>query len=127
MHCSKSKEESKQDVKKIPLGHNFFLAFTTEFNSRHIHKLVLSGTHTDTTEVMFLTFRMSKTFVNYSTSREGYIVKIINGPVLRLANEDEKKVFFDMKKRENEDIGFEYPQNLDFTLSIGDMLMPEQY
>ncbi|MEB3216407.1 MAG: hypothetical protein VKN72_09250 [Nostocales cyanobacterium 94392] len=48
---------------------------------------------------------------------------LTNGDLLRVANDEERKAFYKLKKQENEVINFNYPE-INYTLSIGDTLEP---
>jgi len=67
-----------------------------------------------------VTFRSAKTFVNYRSAP----VQLADGQQLHLATPEERQAFLAWRRRENQEMDFDYPA-LNFTLSPSDLLTPE--
>lgn len=101
----------------ITMEHNSVILFSLSTNSQHLHKIVLNNDGQDN-QWLGITFRMSKTFIRH-VNNVPYLYTA--GPVLKMANEEERKIFYKLRGRENKKIEFEYP-GLNFTISPSDML-----
>uniref|UniRef100_A0A0G4I9I8 Fe2OG dioxygenase domain-containing protein n=1 Tax=Chromera velia CCMP2878 TaxID=1169474 RepID=A0A0G4I9I8_9ALVE len=122
--------ESKEEgggTYEIPLVHNSVVLFSVETNRKFRHKIVLD-TSCSPPENLWLgvTFRTSNTFVNFDF-REGGGGKAVfeggDGALLELAVGEQVKQFYSMRKRENEEVGFQYPP-IAYTISESDMMPP---
>ena len=67
-----------------------------------------------------ITFRKSKTYIHFKDNAPFFP----NGERLNLANDDQSKEFYKLRGQENKSMDFTY-QDLFYTLSIGDTLMPK--
>lgn len=103
---------------EIPLAHGSVVAFTLATNRRFIHAIELVANAADN-EWLGITFRTSKTFVRFV---DGAPV-LATGERLTLATEDERRTFFELRRRENAEADFAYPA-LAFTISESDLLPP---
>jgi hypothetical protein len=105
----------------LPLHHNSAVVFSVSANARFKHKIVLSGAAGAENRWLGVTFRTSKTFVHY---RDGG-AHFADGPRLVLADEEQKREFFRLRRRENAETDFAYPRLL-YTISESDLLPPER-
>ena len=65
-----------------------------------------------------ITFRLSKTFINFINE----IPYFYNSErILKLANNEETKEFYKLRKNENTNIDFKWP-NLDYTINKSDLI-----
>ena len=103
---------------ELPLAHGTVVAFSLETNRHFTHTIALTANapHNDW---LGLTFRTAKTFVTFVDGKP----QLANGAQLTLADEDQRRAFFQMRRRENDEIEFTYP-SLSYTLSESDMLAP---
>lgn len=110
----KNKETGKE--REIVLEHNTMVTFDLDTNSKHVHKIILDRPAKK--RWLGLTMRWSTTFVKtindivYMKSKN-YLEK---KKLLRIATDEERKQFYQMKGEENKKIDFKYPP-LDYTLS----------
>lgn len=106
---------------EIPLVHNSVVVFSVGANRRFRHKIVLERTSkTPENEWLGITFRTAKTFVRFDEER----VCLPNGGPLVLANDEQRREFFHMRRRENQEMDFCYPE-IAYTLSESDRMRPE--
>ncbi len=97
---------------EIELDNNSIVIFSTEINKQYLHKIILKNNNKIIEqEWIGITFRLSKTFIDYCN------------PCLTIANEIEKKEFLNLKKEENNNIDFIYP-NISYTINPSDLLPP---
>jgi len=82
----------------ITLEHNSIVYFSLETNRHYLHKIIGNG------KWLGITFRNSKTKADNLT----------------IANDEEKKELLLLRKQENSNIDFSYP-NINYTLSYGDL------
>jgi len=107
---------------EIPLVHNSVVVFSVAANRRFRHKIVLEkNSQTPENEWLGITYRTSKTFVRI----EGEEVNLRDGSYLTLANEEQRREFFELRRRENQEVDFKYPP-LTYTLSASDRMRPER-
>ena len=103
---------------EIPLAHNSVVTWDLETNKRYRHKIVLdTATKPPENDWLGLTLRTSKTFVRAAADGAAFE----DGRPLALATEAECKEFYALRRRENEETGFEYPP-LSYTISPSDLL-----
>ena len=88
---------------KIPLFHNSVVLFSTSINACHLHKIILSQIRGDS--CIFMTFRLSKG-VRPST----------------LATDQQRHDFYHLRKQENVEINFKWPEGIYYTMSPGDLM-----
>ncbi|MBA4067445.1 MAG: hypothetical protein C0501_27795 [Isosphaera sp.] len=105
----------------IPLTHNSAVVFSVGTNRRLKHKIVLreSG-RTHENRWLGVTFRTSKTFVRF---RDG-CAYFPDGVRLTLAGEEQRREFYSLRRRENDETDFTYPR-LTYTVSDSDLVPPE--
>lgn len=94
----------------IPLLHGGVVAFSLETNRRFTHAIAPSSKADN--DWFGITFRTSKTFV-----RDG----AIDGVPLTLATEEQRREFFQLRRRENDELDFTYPP-IAYTLSPSDLM-----
>ena len=109
---------------EIDLDNNSIILFNLVTNSKYLHKIKLKKNSKldkiDSNQDKWLgvTFRLSKTYINFECQTP---VLLNLNKELRLANEAEEKEFFNLKKRENNEINFPFP-NIEYTISPGDLI-----
>ncbi|MCX5388618.1 hypothetical protein [Streptomyces sp. NBC_00094] len=105
---------------EIPLAHNSFVAFSVDTNRRLKHKIVLDA-HARAADNQWLgvTFRTAKTFVRF---REGHAY-LPQGARLMSADDEQRREFYQLRRRENEETDFVYPL-LTYTVSESDLMPP---
>lgn len=115
-------KEREGYVVEIPLLNNSVVVFSLDANCRYRHKIVLdTSIKQPANEWLGLTFRVSKTFVQYNESG----AYIENCDMLRLAGEEECREFYSLRRRENIEVDFVYP-SLAYTISASDLLPPRE-
>ncbi|MGO4632873.1 alpha-ketoglutarate-dependent dioxygenase AlkB [Streptomyces sp. 2RAF24] len=105
---------------EIPLDHNSFVAFSVGSNRRFRHKIVLDdpGRRADN-QWLGVTFRTSKTLVRFR-DENAYLPQ---GPRLVSADDEQRREFYRLRRRENNETDFTYPL-LTYTLSESDLMPP---
>lgn len=115
-----SKEHDGAEV-EIPLTHHGVVVFSTEDNRLFRHRIVLAApARAPENPWLGVTFRTSKTFALY---REGRAL-LADGLPLALADEAQRREFFQLRRRENREVDFVYPP-LAYTLSESDLAPPD--
>ncbi|QFG22707.1 alpha-ketoglutarate-dependent dioxygenase AlkB [Actinomadura sp. WMMB 499] len=105
---------------EIPLEHNGIVAFSVESNRRLKHKIVLdTSARTADNQWLGVTFRTAKTFVRF---RDGHAY-LQRASRLTLADEEQQREFYGLRRRENKETNFSYPP-LTYTISESDLLPP---
>ncbi|WP_246342627.1 alpha-ketoglutarate-dependent dioxygenase AlkB [Actinomadura verrucosospora] len=105
---------------EIPLAHNSIVAFSTDSNRRLKHKIVLDPSPQATeNQWLGVTFRTSKTLVRF---RDGHAF-LPEGVHLTLADDEQKREFYRLRRRENNETDFVYPP-LTYTISASDLMPP---
>lgn len=108
------------EILEIPLSHNSFVVFSIASNRRLKHRIVLEASAKAVeNEWLGVTFRTSKTFVRY---REGHAY-LPHGAPLTVADDDQRREFYQLRRRENTETDFVYPP-LTYTISESDLLTP---
>ena len=102
---------------EIPLAHGSVVVFSLATNRRFTHTIALSPNAPDN-DWLGITFRTSKTFVRFVDGQ-----CIANGTPLTLATEGERREFFRLRRRENDELDFAYPP-LHYTISESDLVPP---
>jgi hypothetical protein len=113
----KSKESDA--IFEIPLAHGSVVAFSLDTNRRFTHTIALCVNAPDN-EWLGITFRTSKTFVRFVDGHP----QLSNGERLTLANDEQRREFFQLRRRENDETGFTYP-SISYTISESDLRLPE--
>ncbi|MFF3837790.1 alpha-ketoglutarate-dependent dioxygenase AlkB [Streptomyces sp. NPDC001930] len=105
---------------EVPLAHNSVVAFSVEANRRLRHKIVLDKpVPTADNPWLGVTFRTSKTLVRF---RDGQAY-LPQGERLVSADEEQRREFYRLRRRENEETDFGYPL-LTYTTSESDLMPP---
>ncbi|MEV8454626.1 alpha-ketoglutarate-dependent dioxygenase AlkB [Streptomyces sp. NPDC052095] len=104
----------------LPLAHNSVVTFSVESNRRLKHRIVLEspGRAADN-EWLGITFRTSKTLLRFSDGQP----HLPNGPRLTVADEEQAREFYRLRRRENHEPDFAYPP-LTYTVSGSDLRPP---
>ena len=114
-------KESGRDNIEIPLAHNSVVLFDLDTNRRLKHKIVLdTSIQTPENQWLGITFRTSKTFVRF---RDEYAY-FLDDARLTLANDEQRREFYNLRRRENNETDFTYPR-IAYTISESDMMPPE--
>ncbi len=116
--------ESKEpggDRTEIPLTHNSVVVFSVDTNRRLKHKIVLDpSSQSPHNQWLGITYRTSKTLVRFS----GEHVYFLDNAPLTLANEEERREFYNLRRQENNETDFIYPR-ITYTISESDIMPPE--
>lgn len=113
-------KESDSAKAEIPLLQNHVVVFSVAANRRLRHKIVLNASRaTPENRWLGITFRTSKTLVRFRDDRACFL----DDMPLTLATEDQKREFFHLRRRENDEIEFTYPR-LTYTISESDLIPP---
>ncbi|MFJ3721910.1 alpha-ketoglutarate-dependent dioxygenase AlkB [Streptomyces sp. NPDC090045] len=108
------------DPFEIPLAHNSVVVFSVASNRRFKHKIVLDApVPAADNPWLGLTFRTSKTLVRF---RDGHAY-LPQGARLTSADEEQRRGFYRLRRRENDETDFAYPP-LTYTVSESDLLPP---
>lgn len=104
---------------EIPLAHNSVVAFSVDSNRRLRHKIVLDAPVQTDNQWLGVTFRTSKTFVRF---RDGHVY-LPQGARLMSAGDEQRREFYQLRRRENNETDFIYPL-LTYTISESDLMPP---
>ncbi|MFF7633109.1 hypothetical protein ACFZB9_08155 [Kitasatospora sp. NPDC008050] len=105
---------------EIPLAHNSIVAFSVDSNRRLRHRIVLDKrVRTADNQWLGVTFRTSKTFVRF---RDGQVY-LRQGARLMSADDEQRREFYRLRRRENNETDFSYPL-LTYTISESDLMPP---
>ncbi|AJF68693.1 hypothetical protein [Streptomyces vietnamensis] len=114
-----SKEPGGEEF-EIPLAHNGIVTFSVDANRRLRHKIVLDApAQAADNPWLGVTFRTSKTFVRF---RDGHAY-LPQGARLMPADEEQRREFYQLRRRENNETDFVYP-SLTYTVSESDLMPP---
>ncbi len=113
-------KEPGGDAFEVPLTHHSVVVFSLDTNRRFKHKIVLdrAGQRPDN-QWLGITFRTSRTFVR----DRGEGMRFEEGTLLTLADDDERRAFYKLRRRENQETDFIYPR-LTYTISESDTMRP---
>lgn len=115
--------ESKEpggDAFEVPLTQNSIVVFSLDTNRRFKHKIVLNGSgRAPENQWLGITFRASKTLVQIRNEQ----ACLPDGTRLTLADEEQRREFFRLRRRENDETDFVYPR-ITYTISESDLLPP---
>ncbi|MFO0606991.1 MAG: hypothetical protein U0324_27715 [Polyangiales bacterium] len=104
----------------IALPHHGVVVFSTDANRRFRHRIVLDAAPGAADNPWVgVTYRTSKTFVRYADSG----AHLADGARLTLANDDEARALYGLRRRENHETDFAWPR-LDRTVSASDLTPP---
>ncbi|MFE7618148.1 hypothetical protein [Streptomyces sp. NPDC057496] len=105
---------------EIPLAHHSIVAFSVDSNRRFKHKIVLDAAARATeNQWLGVTFRTSKTLVRF---RDGQVY-LPQGARLVSADDEQRREFYRLRRRENNETDFVYPA-LTYTISESDLMPP---
>lgn len=105
----------------VPLTHNSVVVFSLDTNRRLKHKIVLeTAARPPENQWLGITFRTSRTFVQLRGGRMCFE----DGTPLRLADDEQRREFYQLRGRENRETDFSYPR-LTYTISESDTMLPE--
>lgn len=109
---------------EIILHHNSVVLFSVETNKRFQHKIILDSKPnskiTNNNKWLGITFRTSKTYIQFKDGSPYFST----GKIFTIANKEQESEFFQLRGEENKTLDFIYP-NLFYTLSMGDLIIPE--
>ncbi|MBL9106431.1 MAG: hypothetical protein JNL82_36245 [Myxococcales bacterium] len=110
----------------VPLLHGHAVVFSCSANRQFRHRIVLDPATADPDNTWLgLTLRASKTFVLLAgAGAEPGRAVFADGTPLTLASEEERREFYRLRRRENDEAEFVYPR-ITYTLSPGDLLPPQ--
>lgn len=112
-------KDSDGERLEVPLVHNGAVAFCIAANRQLKHKIVLDSPVQADNQWLGVTFRTSKTTVRY---RDGHAY-LPSGAQLTSAAEEQRREFYQLRRRENHETDFTYP-DLAYTVSAGDLAPP---
>jgi hypothetical protein len=104
---------------EIPLAHGSVVAFTVDTNRRFTHTIALAANAAQN-DWLGITFRTSKTFVRFV---DGH-AQLSTGERLTIANDEQRRELFQLRRRENDETSFAYPP-IAYTISESDLRPPE--
>lgn len=118
------KDKRTNETFDVELKNNSIVLFSTEINRKHLHKIILEKCSSEKSKELWLgvTFRLSKTFIKFIYSRPVFYK---NDKPLRIADDDDKKLFYKERGKENKKTYHKYP-DMDFTLSTSDLVKPSE-
>ncbi len=111
-------KESANAAFELPLSHGSVVAFTLDTNRRFTHTIALSA-NAPANDWLGITFRTSKTFVRFIDG----LAQLSNGERLTIANDEQRREFFQLRRRENDETDFAYPP-ISYTISESDLVPP---
>lgn len=105
---------------EVPLTQHSVVVFSVDANRRFRHKIVLDAS-TRAPENLWLgvTFRTSRTVVRYHDGGAHYA----DGTRLTLADDEQAREFYGLRRRENMETDFAYPP-ITYTVSESDLMPP---
>ncbi|WP_031014677.1 hypothetical protein [Streptomyces sp. NRRL F-5727] len=119
-------KESADERYEIPLAHHSVVAFSVDANRRLRHRIVWDAPAASQGRApepdnpwLGVTFRTSKTVIRFD---EGH-ARLPQGERLTLADEEQAREFYRLRRRENDETDFTYPP-LTYTISESDLLPP---
>ena len=104
---------------EVPLDHGSVVVFSLSTNRRFTHTIALRANAPEN-DWLGITFRTSKTFVRFVDGHP----TLPDGARLMLASEEQRRDFFQMRRRENDETCFTYP-SISYTISASDLRPPE--
>ncbi|MBC9715230.1 hypothetical protein H9Y04_22005 [Streptomyces sp. TRM66268-LWL] len=107
---------------EVPLDHHGIVVFSVASNRLLKHKIVLDapGGRAADNEWLGVTFRSSKTLVSFHAGRP-YLPQ---GAPLTSADDEQRRDFYRMRRRENTETDFVYPP-VTYTVSESDLMPPD--
>lgn len=114
-----AKEDGAEEY-EFPLAHNSVVVFSVDANRLLRHKIVLDAPGpVAENRWLGVTFRSSKTLLRF---RDGHPY-LPQGDRLTLADEEQSREFYRLRRRENEETDFVYPV-VTYTVSASDLSPP---
>ena len=104
---------------EIPLEHGGVVAFSLDTNRRFTHAIALRADAPDN-DWLGITFRTSRTFVRFVDGHP----TLPDGARLTLATDEQRRDFFQLRRRENDETSFTYP-SIAYTISESDLRPPD--
>lgn len=105
---------------EIPLADRGVVVFSVDANRRLKHKIVLdTSARAPENRWLGVTFRTSKTFVRFRGEHPCFP----DGAPLTLAGEEQRREFYKLRRRENNETSFTYPR-ITYTISESDRMPP---
>jgi hypothetical protein len=115
------KNKTTNEISEVALLQNSMVLFSTRTNREHVHQIILKEASASSTAWLGITFRLSKTFVQFVDSVP--MLHPIN-KILRLATDEEVKYFLKHKGEENKNVEVKYQYDLiDYTISPSDLMV----
>jgi hypothetical protein len=111
------KEKANNKCSEIVLEHNSIVLFSVATNRKFLHKIILEKATND--HWLGITFRLSKTFIKFIDNIPYFYPSKIN---LKLATDNEKKVFSKCKGQENSQEDYQYPE-INYSISSSDLMI----
>jgi len=103
---------------EIIMDHDSVIVFNLSTNQQHLHKIILENIQNNNNQWLGITFRLSKTFIQHINDIP-YFYQTTN--ILRVANDEECKDFYQLRSKENKNIEYKYPE-INYTISPSDLL-----
>ncbi len=121
----KIKDKITNEEFEFSLTHNSLILFSLSANSRFYHKIILEQVPKQKSlksenKWLGITFRESKTFIQFKNN----LPYFLDGKLLELANDNQKKEYYRLRGEENKSLDFIYPK-IDYTLSNADTIIPK--
>lgn len=103
---------------EISLIHNRVVMFSVDTNRKFKHKIVLNAPgKLDENQWLGITFRTSKAFIQFRDEHACFL----DGTPLTLADEEQRREFYQLRRRENHETDFVYPR-ITYTISESDLM-----
>jgi hypothetical protein len=116
----KIKDKVSNEEFEVSLTHNSVVLFSLDTNSKFHHKIVLDKTLASDNKWLGITFRKSKTYIQFKDS----LPYFSNGKLLTLADKEQETEFYKLRGEENRSLNFAYPA-LTYTVNVADTMIPE--
>lgn len=118
----KIKDKTTGAESAITLEHHSVVLWSLETNTRYAHKIVLDPKPPQSepdNRWLGLTLRHAQTYLHFRDGQPCFA----DGTPLKLADEAQRKQFYQLRGQENRSMDFTYPA-LDYTISLADTLEP---
>ncbi|MFD8009538.1 hypothetical protein [Streptomyces sp. NPDC058955] len=113
-------KESADERYEVPLAHHGVVVFSVDTNRRLRHRIVWDAPAQEPDNPWLgVTFRTSKTTVRFGDGH-AYLPE---GARLTLADDEQARAFYRLRRRENDETDFTYPP-LTYTISESDLMPP---
>jgi hypothetical protein len=112
--------KTTQEMFEFTLENHSVILFSLATNTQFMHKIVLESSESvKENRWLGITFRKSKTFIHFKAD----LPYFSDGKLLKLADNQQSKTFYQLRGQENKGIHFIYPE-IPYTLSVSDTIMP---